>query len=380
MSRAPLRVLYLIDSLRMGGAERVTLALFPHLDRARLTPLLCTVESKGEGELAQQLGEVPRFDLGAKRLLDPAAYGRLVRLLKTEKIDLIHAQLQYATVFGAYAVARTGLPMVVTRHLIGDDERHWREGLRNRIERALVRHYAASLITVSKAAEVHYAKIAGLDPSRIVTIYNGIDPQRFTPAEDKRAIRDALGLPSEGLIVIMVGVMRAGKGQDVLLDAVASLPADSPPALFLLVGDGEERPALEAQAQRLHLANVRFLGQRMDIPDLLRAADLFVLPSDSEALPTVLLEAGAVGLPCIATRVGGIPEMIHDGENGLLIPPRQPQALAQAMVALLKEPPRLQAMGAKARESVLATFTLSQQARATTDLYEKMVYTKDDVH
>jgi glycosyltransferase involved in cell wall biosynthesis len=364
----------------MGGAERVTLALFPHLDRARVTPLLCTVESKGESELVQQLGAVSRFDLGAKRLLDPAAYERLVRLLKVEGVDLIHAQLQYATVFGAYAVARTGLPMVVTRHLIGDDEKNWREVLRSWVERALIRRYVDKLIMVSEAAGVHYAKIACLDPSRIVTIYNGIDPQRFAPAEDKYAVRAALNLPSEGFIVIMVGVMRAGKGQDVLLDALANLPADTPPALFLLVGDGEERPALEVQTKRLGLANVRFLGQRMDIPDLLRAADLFVLPSDSEALPTVLLEAGAAGLPCIATRVGGIPEIIHEGENGLLIPPRQPQALAQAMVGLLKEPARLQAMGAKARASVLAKFTLSQQARATTDLYEKMVYTKNNVH
>ncbi len=313
------------------------------------------------------MGDVARRDLNARRLLDPAAFQRLLALIETEKIDLIHAQLQYATVFAAGAYWRKKTPIVVTRHLIGDDEFHWREKMRNRVERWVIRQTVQKIITVSDAAQDYYRQLIHLSKDRFTTIYNGIDIQKFTPAEDKNTLRGQLNLPQDRPLILMVGVMRVGKGQDVLIEAAQSIPN----AIFLLVGDGEERAALEAQARPI-ADRVIFLGQRMDIPDLLGAADIFVLPSDSEALPTVLIEAGAAALPVIATRVGGIPEIVVDGETGIIIPPRQPQHLVQAIQQLLDQPQRAVEMGKAARARILQLFTLSQQAEKTMQVYEEV--------
>src|SRR5688572_5900211 len=117
MLHEPLRVLLLIDSFKMGGAERVTAAILPHLDRSRVTPIICTIKTRGNSPLIEQLGDVPRFDLGAKRMLDPKAFKRLLALLAEQRIDLIHAQLQDSTIMAAAANRVTGIPVVVTRHL-----------------------------------------------------------------------------------------------------------------------------------------------------------------------------------------------------------------------------------------------------------------------
>jgi glycosyltransferase involved in cell wall biosynthesis len=316
------------------------------------------------------LGDVPRFDLAARRLLDPGALRGLLRLLHEEEIDLIHAQLQDATIFAAAAHKLTGIPIVVTRHLIDDDAQNWRRRMRNRLEQFAIRHTVARIITVSDAARDSYAARLRLPPSRFQTIYNGIDLERFGPSEDKVMLRRALHLPGEGPLVVMVGVMRPGKGQDVAIDAMRSLTG----VHLLLVGDGKPpfRTDLEARARGLE-ACVHFWGQRLDVPEILRAADLLILPSDNEALPTVLIEAGASALPVIATRVGGIPEIVDDDITGILIPPRDPAALAGAIRRLADDPGAARAMGQRAYERVRGIFTLPNQAEQTMALYQTVV-------
>jgi glycosyltransferase involved in cell wall biosynthesis len=255
--------------------------------------------------------------------------------------------------------------MVVTRHLITDDEHHWRERARNWVERWIIRRYASCVVTVSDAAQDYYAKLVKLPPERFQTIYNGINLEAVQQPVDKQSLREKLGLPTDRPIIMMVGVMRPGKGHNVLIEASRQIND----AWFVLVGDGSERERLMEQAADLE-DRVRFLGQRMDVAELLRAADIFALPSDSEALPTVLIEAGAAGLPSVASRVGGCPEVVIDGEGGIIIPPRNPQALAAALRDLLDHPDKAHQMGKKAFQRVQSTFTLSQQANDLMALYE----------
>ncbi len=369
MSR-PLNVLLLIDSFRMGGAERITVALLPHLDRKRVQPIICTITTKRESPLGKQLGDVPRFDLEASRLLDPFAWRRLLRLIREQKIDLIHAQLQDATVFAAIMNKLAGVPVVITRHLIEDDAQNWRRRWRNQLEHFTVKHAVNKIITVSDAARDHYAAMTGIPLSRFQTIYNGIDLDKFEAQQDKLAARQALGFPTDRPIVTMVGVMRPGKGQQVAIEAARHVPE----ALFLLVGDGKPpyREELEAQAKGVE-DRLQFLGQRMDVPAILNASDILILPSDNEALPTVLIEAGAAKLPVVATRVGGIPEIVVDGETGIIIPPRDPQALAKAIQTLVADPQKIQQMGERAYARVHQIFTLPNQAEQTMQLYESLV-------
>src|SRR4051812_15232081 len=219
-----MRVLFLIDSFQMGGAERITAAILPHLDRSRIEPLVCTLRTRGDSPLAQKLGGVPRFDLGAWRMLDPFAFRRLLRLLRMQQIDLIHAQLQDATVFGVAANKLTGIPVVVTRHIIGDDVRTTRKRMRNYVEGMSVRTGVKRVITVSDATRDYYARQMSLPLSRFQTIYNGIDLDNFAQAADKQAERAALGLSMQGPLVTMIGVMRPGKGHQVAIEAARHVP------------------------------------------------------------------------------------------------------------------------------------------------------------
>lgn len=373
MATNPIRVLFLIDSFQMGGAERVTAAILPYLDRSRIEPLVCTLRTRGDSPLAQKLGNVPRFDLGAGRMLDPFAFRRLLRLLRMQKIDLIHAQLQDATVFGVAANKLTGIPVVVTRHIIADDIRTTRKRLRNYVEGMSVRTGVERVITVSNATRDHYAKQMRLPLTRFQTIYNGIDLDNFAQAADKRAERTVLGLPPQGPLVTMVGVMRPGKGHTVAIEAARHLPD----AHFVFVGDGEPdfRAELEAQAAKLR-DHVHFLGQRMDVPHILGVSDMLILPSDSEALPTVLIEAGAASLPVVATSVGGVPEIVDNDITGILIRPQDPLALANAIKRLIQNPVLAREMGRCAYERVRRQFTLEAQTAALTEIYELVTVEK----
>ena len=313
---------------------------------------------------------MPRFDLQARRMIDPGAFIRLLRLLDSEKIDIIHAQLQDANIMAAAAHFRTGIPVVTTRHLIGDDVQNWRRRLRNHIEHFATRHGIARVIGVSNATRDNYARMLNLPASRLQTVYNGIDLQRFGPAADKATTRAQLGLPAAGPLVTFVGVLRPGKGHDVCIEAARHLPD----VQFLLVGDGKPpfRAMLEENAKGLE-DRVHFLGQRMDVPAILSASDMLILPSDSEALPTVLIEAGASALPAIATTVGGCGEIVQDGKTGLLIPPQDPAALVAAINKLAADPALAEQMGQAAYQFVHEQFTLPGQAEALTQLYETVV-------
>lgn len=362
------RVLFLIDSMQMGGAERITAALLPRFDRSRITPILCTLHTNLDSPLVEQIRDIPRFDLGAKRLLDPLAFRRLLKILRSEKIQLIHAQLQDATVYAVAANKLTGIPVITTRHLMGDMDGTRRKNLRNKLEHWTVSSGVKRVITVSDASRDMYAQMTGIPASRFQTIYNGIDLSSYNSGTRKS--REALGLPQDKTLITMVGVLRPGKGQDVAIEAAKRLQSQ-PNAHFVFVGDGENREKLEEQARGL--TNVTFLGQRMDVPDIWRASDIAILPSDSEALPTVLIEAGAAGLPVIASRVGGVPEIIEDGVTGYLTPPRNPQALADAICRLLENPQQARQMGERACERVHRLFTLDGQVESLTGLYETLI-------
>lgn len=367
----PLRVLFLIDSLRMGGAETVTVALLRHFDRTRVNPLICTLNKRGESPLGQQLGDVPRFDLGAKRMIDPAALWRLRKLVKQEKVDLIHAQLSDSTILAILAGKMAArVPVITTRHLMEDTMKNWRQRWRTYLERFLMRLFIDRIIAVSDAASKSYQEQTGIAAKRFQTIYNGIDLERFGRVEDKNALRQELGLPTDGILITMVGVLRPGKGQEVAIAAAKNLQGIH----LLLVGDGKppQRANLEALAQGFE-NSIHFLGQRMDVPQILKASDILILPSDQEALPTVLIEAGASALPSVATRVGGIPEVIVDGETGILIPPQNPAALTESIQKLLSDPQQIKTMGENAYQHVHQHFTLAGQAEVTTRLYEEII-------
>lgn len=238
------------------------------------------------------------------------------------------------------------------------------------------RHFAA-VVAVSRENRRTLVGHYGLPPAQVEVIPNGIDLSAFAepvPPEAAAALRRTFGLPAESRVVITVGRLASNKGQHHLVAAAPAVVARFPTVHFLLVGEGEARPALMRQIAALGLkGHFTLAGQRGDVPALLRGSDVFVLPSLAEGFALALLEALAVGLPVVATRVGGAEEAIVPGENGFLVPPGDPQALAAALIAVLDMPPMaLAAMRAAARRAV-ARFDLSYTAAQTLALYRRLL-------
>ena len=370
-----MRPLILISSLETGGAERVTVSFLCRLTRLGSDIRVCTVTARHDGPLAAELSDarVIRHDLGARRLADPFAFPRLMRLLRRARIDIVHAHGQDASILGAVVRCVSRVPLVVTRHVLDEPSEDWRQSLRARFALAAIRR-ADAVVAVSSAVADRLAEIAGLPRSAIRVIYNGIELERFDQPDliARRAmLRGALGIDPDAPVVLVPAVLREGKGHEVLLDALPSLRARVPSVRVAFAGGGEREAALRSLA-RSHGDGVVFLGPRQDIADLLAACDLVVLPSLAEALPTALIEAAAAGRPVVATRVGGAAEIVEDGRTGLLVPPGDPSALAEAIASVLADPDRARAFGEVARRRARERFALDLQIERTLALWSEV--------
>ncbi len=368
-----MRVLLMLSGLPLSGGERSLVSVLPYLKKTDgLTPLLCTLNTHRDGPLVDEFNKtgIERFDLDAKRLVDPASWVRFLNLLREKKIDLINSQDQYTNIFAALAFWFTNIPVVMTRHVMQEPADTLRESIRARMVLWATRSSAHKLIAVSDAVRKNLGSHAGVSLSKIETIYNGIDVERFIVNKEKEDIRLELGWGLEEKIIIMVAVLRRGKGHEVLFDAIPRIMSANPSARIKLIGDGELNTVLRQQAVQFGEV-VEFLGERMDVPVLLKASDVLVLPSWSEALPTVLIEAGAASLPVVATDVGGTAEIVMDGDTGYVVQPGDSVSLAEKLIKILSDSESAREMGRRARDRVQKLFSLQRQSDLMFSLYKR---------
>lgn len=366
-----LRPLVLISSLSPGGAERVTVSCLCRMARDGRPVPLCSVASAEDSPLAGELERtgVTRHELGATRLADPVAAMNLIRLLRRERYDLVHAHGQDAAILAMATRALHGVPVVITRHVVTEPDDSWRRQMRVRGTAVALRR-ANAVVAVSHAAAKALRESIAVAGDRVRVIPNGIELERFSMAEcDRWRTRAMLGVGPAESLVLVPAVLREGKGHDVVLAALPQIRARSPGVRLVIAGGGPLEPSLRARARELGDA-VMFLGHRDDMPALLGAADLVVLASHSEALPTALIEAAAAGRAVVSTRVGGVDEVVADGETGLLVPLGDPEALAEAIVALVTDAPRAHALGVAARQRAQDHFGIDAQVRRTWELWE----------
>jgi glycosyltransferase involved in cell wall biosynthesis len=371
-----MRPLVLISGLAPGGAEQVTASFMIRLRRMGFGAPVCTVTSRHDGPLVDRLGEagVERRDLGARRLADPRALARLLGLLRARDIDLVHAHGQDAGILAAAARKIGKVRLVITRHVLEEPVGNWRERARASLSLRAFRQ-ADTAVAVSSVAASDLSRLAALPLERIRVLHNGIDVDRYAdpdPAAAREELVQSLSLPADSRLVVLPAVLRQGKGHDLLLDALPELRRRVPRVHVLFAGAGPLEDELRRRAE-VHGDRVCFLGHRTDMPALMAASDLVVLPSRSEALPTVLMEAAAAGRPVVATRVGGVPEVVEDGATGLLVPPGDPDGLAAAMGRLLQDAGMARDLGARARRRAAASFSLERQAERTLALWEEVM-------
>lgn len=358
-----MRVVQVTESLEIGGAERVVVVLANDLARRHAVTIICT---KRIGALAAQLDPAVRvICTGAREGNDPRLVGKLRRELRTLDAEVVHthdwggfletmlaaklagARRRVHTVHGAYMAYPPGFASTCKKSL-----RHW-------LERRVAPRGA--VVCVSDALRQHVVEEVGLPDRALVTIANGIE----VGPPLARAPRVA-GAPR----FITVGRLAAVKNVTMLLQAFAEAVGRHPGATLRIVGDGPERPMLERRASELGIAaRVEFLGFRSDTDALLAEADAFVLASLSEGIPMAVLEAMRAGLPVIATRVGGIPATVLDGETGVLVDSGDAPALARVLCRAAAAPAEFAALGMAGYRRVAEHFSMAAMVRGYERLY-----------
>ena len=370
----PIGVLHVVDCLNVGGTERQLFELMRRLDRTRYRPLLACF--KGGGELAPSLhalGIEPIVFPLRGSLMQPntaVQVARMAMLIRDRGVRVVHAHDFYSNVIGVAAASVAGARSIASRR----DLAHWL-GPTQRKALGLACRVADLVVANAGAVAAQTARDFAVPDGKMHVVPNGIDVARF----DLSAFRtpDPPLPPGDVAIprVAMVGSMhRPDKGHGDLLEAAAILKARGVRAQLVLVSDGSLRPRLEARARELGIAgDVFFLGRRHDVASVLVRCDVVAHPSWSEGFPNAVLEAMAAARPVVATRVGGVPEVMRDGEHGLLVEPRRPAELASALQKLLANPLAAHVMGLRGRQFVERELSLDRMCTRMASLYDQLL-------
>lgn len=363
-------IAHFIDTTTFGGAERATQHLIVMLRHSPWTPVLFHHEAPGLKPLfdAVDAAGVPRRVV--PRIRGPRQAARMVafaRAIRDARASLLHAHLNWplACSGGIIASAAAGVPAIATVQLVDEWPTAWTIALQRAVVPRLVKRYVA----VSEAVSARIARDLPVPAERIRVVRNGIDPGPLLDLDVRTPWDTGRRRQARLLTLARLDVQ---KDLISLIDAMAILPDVD----LDIAGEGPERPALEARVRELGLEDrVTFLGFRDDAPALLADADVFVLPSRMEGLPLAVLEALAAARPVVATAVGGTPEVVRDGTTGLLVPPGQRVALADAVRRLLDDRALAHRMGLAGRELVEREHTAAVVARAVAGIYQEVVGT-----
>ncbi|MFQ6027324.1 MAG: glycosyltransferase [Dehalococcoidia bacterium] len=374
--RKPIKVFVLIKGLEVGGAEKLLTTTLPCANRddfeyevGYLVP--------GKDALSQELEQqgIPVFCLGQSRFYDMRVILRLAKLLRQRQVDILHIHLPFPGIIGRIAGRLAG----VSRIVYSEHSPVHRYHALTRLASRLTYSWNDAVIAVSnevyKSVEQYYGS---LRRSRLLTIYNGIeDPAAADPTgsnDTRESVRQELGIPEGNSVVINVAGFRPEKGHFRLLQAAELVLPGNPQVTFLLVGQGETEEAVRAEVSRLGLEkSFVFAGFRNDIPRLPRASDLFLLASDYEGLPVSLLEAMGAGLPSVSTRVGGVPEVVEEGVEGLMVSPEDPEQMAEAVLRLLGDADTRLRMGQAGLDRVNRQFSVQRMVDQTEGLYRELL-------
>jgi len=355
----------MIETVGLGGAENVVLQLAEEL-RNRGHRIVVVVPGDRAGWLNDQL-KAKDFNWEAydlRRVIDFGLPGRMAEMLRAHRVDVVHSHEFTASIYGTAATRKLRLPHVITMHGAPKMTRRFR---RRVALRWAFRHSHAT-VAVSAETKRHLDEVLGLPPTRVQVVLNGI-PQR---RGDRDRVRGELALAEHDLLLLTVGSLIPRKGHAVLLDALARLDevGDRRPWRLAVAGVGEERARLDRLVSSLGIEErVQFLGPRNDVPDLLAAADVFVMPSLWEGLPLAILEAMFARRPIVASRTSGIPEAIVHDRNGLLTPPGDVESLAAALRTIMGDPGLRERLAANARKDAEAKFTIDAMVNSYVNLY-----------
>jgi glycosyltransferase involved in cell wall biosynthesis len=350
-----MRVVHVHRMRGIGGSERHLLTLLPALAERGLEPVFVGLDDPAwdPSDFYGAL-QVPSLRLRAPRDLDPMLLARLVRSLRA---DVVHTHLVHADVYGGIAAKLRGARLVSTKH--NDDP--FRTGAFRFVERGLA-HLADRIVTITDSLRVFTIERVGVPAVKVETIHYGLDelpePWGVNPPDN---------VPADARVLLAIARLTPQKGIDVAVRALAHLPEDT---VLVVLGEGPERAALASLARDLDVASRLFLPGRVpDVAAWLRRATVLVHPARWEGFGLGVLEAMLAGLPVVASDVSSLPELVVDGETGILVPPEDPSAVATGVARALEEPVRF---GAAGREHAHHEFSVARMADRTVELYRSL--------
>ncbi len=387
----PRKVVHIITRLDRGGSAQNTMLTVLGHDRTQFEPV---VLAGGAGSWDAQGGPaatnenirrlekesirchvIPSLVRPISPWQDLKAFWILMKLLKRERAEIVHTHTSKAGVLGRLAAWLAGVPATVHTphgHVFYGHFGPVRSWLFLQIERWLARR-TSWLIGLTDAERQDHLRRGVGRRDRFAVIPSGIDVDRFRKARSAgKVIPDWFGCPPDSTIIGSIGWLTDIKGHRFLVEAVAELKKEHSAIHLVIVGSGDQRDALIAQAERAGIRQaVHLIGHRDEVDACLAGMDCFVLPSLNEGMGRALIEAMAAGLPVVASRVGGIPALIEDGINGLLVPARDGRALAEALCLILRDPQRARRMGEKAAGSIGQEYGVTSMVRAIEAVYWK---------
>lgn len=370
-----IKILYLTTSSIISGAEQVILSQVKGINRKIIDIEVCTLSSKGELHDELDKLEVKNYNLDLKNwLYMPIAVYRLYRLLKKERYDILNTLLFHASVIGICIGKIAKVPYIIESRQYADFMYKYNFKLKQIIDR-MVSQKVDHIIACSNAAKEIITNHERVDTRKITVIYNGTSINKFKlqSIKQREQIRKTLGIEDK-IVLSFTARLRPAKGHKYLLEAISIIKNQYPRVVLLLIGDGVLRYELDTLTRQLNIeSNVRFLGQRTDIPDLLSVTDIYVHSSVEEGFGIAIIEAMAAGLPVVATNVGGIPEIITNNINGILVPSENPQAFVDSISYLIEHPKNRKILAEKGKQHVETTFTDDVMIKKYMEVYVKII-------
>ncbi|MBC7327224.1 glycosyltransferase [bacterium] len=362
--RTKIKVLQVIPPVGIGGAERLVVDLAKYINKDEFEVAVLSLGNQLAEIYQEELREsqVPSIFIKVQTAFHPLTIYRVTRFLLRFKPHIIHTHLKairYVILPSLFS------PVLAHIHTIHSIARRDTSSPFNRfINRIAFKCFGVKPVCVSKEVANSIKAVYGVEALRI---YNGVNLSRYF-AERPREKKD------QTVYVLNVGRMKKEKNHKLLLEAFNKVRSKDSRARLIIVGDGELKPALEGKVRQLGLNGaVSFHGWRNDVPELMRDCDIFVLSSDVEGCPEVVLEAMASGKPVVATRVGGVPELVEYGITGFLVPPQDSDALAESMLRLIKDSELREEMGRRGREKAIKGFALSIAIQRYEELYKRVI-------
>ncbi len=364
----PIRLAYVIKSMEMGGSQTHLTHVLRLLDRSRFEPILYCLTGKGVLlDAARSVGVPIHTPAAGASFRGLGLAGRVValaRALRADRINIVHNYLLRANLVGSISARLARVPVV----LCSKRGCHWRRGF-ELVSAKIGNALADSVMVNAEAVRDFVHGNEGCPRDKMVVIPSGVDTDRFQPLPPAQ-FKARLGLPEERLIVGVVTRMRVRKGVEEFIRAIGEVRETRPEVHGVIVGEVSLDETLQQLVHSLHLeSHMTLLGRRSDMPEVFSAFDVFVLSSHDEGMSNAILEAMAVEKPVVATDVGGTGEVVRHGHSGLLVPPKDPHALALAISEVLAQPARAREMGRLGRRIVEEGFSAHAMVRQMEHLY-----------